>query len=151
MASGVNFNPSSFQIPGHAGVQRHQGVTPQEQSVANPSDGFQASGQTAQPNAKAAVNPQVITLSCTPEQLGTAAFQQTLATLSASGFQVTLALQSAGGAQPAPTPPSQAGCKDEVAQLRQELRNMESQIGYIADAVTKPAPSRPSPPSYGGD
>ncbi|MBT9583933.1 hypothetical protein IV102_11365 [bacterium] len=143
MASEVKFNPSSFPIPGLAGRQRHQGVTPQEQPMANQTDGFQSSGPAAQPNPKAAITAQAITLPCTPEQLGTAAFQQTIVTLAAFGFQVTLAIQSAGGPQPTPTPPSQAGCKDEVAQLRQELCNMERQIDDIAEAVKKPLPPHP--------
>jgi len=143
MASGVGFNPSSFQMPGQGGVRRHAGT--QSEGSGTPADGFQSSGVSEQAQTAPAVNPKNITLNVTPEQLTSAAFQQTLATLQNSGFQVTLALQTASSAEPAPAPPrSESGWQREVSG---SLNRIESQVGFIADQV-KP---KPAPASYGHD
>lgn len=144
MASGVGFNPASFggQTGKTGHVQQHR---QSEQPVANPTDGFQASGLTEQPNAAPTGGvQQSVTLTVTPEQLSSAAFQQTLATMQNSGIHVTIAL--------AQTPsPNSSAKDDEIRQLRQDLNtamhHIDQGMGYIAERVTP----KPAPPKYGGD
>lgn len=144
MASGVNFNPSSFQLPGQGGIRSQTRV--QGEPSGAPSDGFQSSGVREQAPTQASVDPKNITLNVTPEQLTSAAFQQTLVTLQNSGFHVTLALQTAGTAEPAPAPPrSESGWQREVSG---SLNRIESQVGFIADQV-KPKPACSPNSSFG--
>jgi hypothetical protein len=120
-------------------VQRQPGVNPQD-LPANPSDGFR-SGEVAEP-PKASIL-QKMDMTVTPEQLTSAAFQQTLVLLSASGIHVNLTVVAATQAQPAP--------RNEEAEFRQDVRQslnrVESNVGYIAEAVKPQA----KPPTYGGD
>lgn len=155
MASGVNFNNSSFHIP--QGVSRTSAAVPKEQPVANPSDGFQPSEQPAA--TPTATTTPGVTFNCTPQQLGTAAFQQTLATLASSGIPVSVTLLNTGDSQP------QASSGDSVS--RQEFQNLkgsveslaggmgrlESQLGIIAQKINQPSTPAPTyhPPTYGGD
>lgn len=145
MASGVNFNPSSFQVqPGRVGGTPQQQLT--EQPVANPTDGFQASMLTEQPNAAPTGSGQSVTLTVTPEQLSSAAFQQTLVSLQNSGIHVNIALQNAQ--QPTNSGrTASSSTSDEIRQLRQELHH---DLGIIAERVKPQAPP-PKPATYGGD
>ena len=130
MASGINFNPASYQVGGGASVNRQQPT--REQSAPGPSDGFQSSG--AQPfAATGATTPSPVHIEVTVEQLTSAAFQQTLATLASSGIPVTVSVVTASTATPAPTPQPQQP-------------SVQTGFGNIA-----PTPRPPSPPTYGGD
>lgn len=134
MASGINFNPASYQVGGGASVNRQQ--TPREQGAPDPSDGFQASD--AQPSAATgATTPSPVHLEVTKEQLTSAAFQQTLATLASSGIPVTVSLVTASTATPAPAP---------QPQQQPPQQSVQTGFGNIA-----PTPRPPSPPTYGGD
>lgn len=155
MASGVHFNPASFQIQGSTRTARS---LPAEQATVNPNDGFQPS-EAAQPAANTAA-VEKLTLNVTAEQLASTAFQQTLATLSASGIQVNVAVLEAGGDR-------WAEDRGEIStRSRRSADNDESQHGIIAHSKPaapkrKPKTTRsgasPKPqktrkaPTYGGD
>lgn len=147
MASGINFNPASRQIGNQNNINRGPGVQEQVQSF---SDGFQASGIPAPEAQPAAGEPGAVEFKVTKEQLTSAAFQQTLATLASSGVHVAITLINAGDAQPNTTGggdvtrPEFNQLQNQVNQQGNQLNTLQSQYGNIAH-------SKPSPPTYGGD
>lgn len=147
MASGINFNPASRQIGNNNNINRGPGVQEQVQSF---SDGFQASGIPAPEAQPAAGEPGAVEFKVTKEQLTSAAFQQTLATLASSGVHVAITLINAGDAQPNTTGggdvtrPEFNQLQNQVNQQGNQLNTLQSQYGNIAH-------SKPSPPTYGGD
>ncbi|MBX3171397.1 MAG: hypothetical protein KF760_28575 [Candidatus Eremiobacteraeota bacterium] len=151
MASGINFNPASRQISGGTSPNRAQ--QPQELSVPDPTDGFQASNFQAKAQPMAASSAGSVDFKVTKEQLTSAAFQQTLATLASSGIQVTITLLNAAEAQPNTTGAGDVSrseftqLQNQVNQQGSQLNNLESRFGNLAQSV-KP---KPAPPTYGGD
>jgi len=136
VASGINFNPASFQTGGGASVNRQPST--RKQGAPEPSDGFQASG--AQPSAAAGpTTPAPVHLEVTREQLTSAAFQQTLATLASSGIPVTVGLIASSEATPAAAP------QVNVQVTVQPQQSLQTGFGNIAPS------QKPSPPTYGGD
>lgn len=140
MASGINFNPTSFQVTGK-GITRSPGA-PAEEPTPEPSDGFQMS--QAQPAANSS-SVKSVTMNVTAEQLASAAFQQTLATLSASGIQVNVALMDKNSSGPWAEDRGDISVKG-----RRNSDPDESQHGIIADAKPKPKKTKKAP-TYGGD
>lgn len=88
MASNINFHLNGGLTP-VTGRQRFESSRPEE--VGLPSDGYTPGLQQPVAN-EAAPETRSVTLTMSAEQLGTQAFRQTLAVLSASGYQVTVAL-----------------------------------------------------------
>ena len=152
MASGINFNPASRQVGSNPGtINRGPGTQEQVQGF---SDGFQASGIPAPEAQPAAGEPGAVEFKVTKEQLTSAAFQQTLATLASSGVHVAITLINAGDAQPNTTGngggdvtrPEFNQLQNQVNQQGQQLNTLQSQYGNISGGYQKP-----SPPTYGGD
>lgn len=156
MASGINFNPVSFQGTAHAPARK---MAAAEQEVAQPSDGFQASGAGA-PSKSAPVSAGV-TMTATPQQIATAAFQQTLATLVSQGIPVSIVLSNASEAQPNPGSGGSGVSREELRELKSDVQGltrqmdrMQSEMGFISDKLARldqPKPRPTPPPTYGGD
>jgi len=138
VASGINFNPASRQVSGGAQSRAQQS---QETVTPNPTDGFQPGNFQAQAQPMAAGDPGSVDFHVTKEQLTSAAFQSTLATLASQGVQVNISLVNAAEAQP-----NVAGAevnRAEFTQLQNQVQNLENRVNQIAP--------KPAPPTYGGD
>lgn len=165
MAEGIRFNPISFTPPttGIRPPQRTEAADPGAQF--NTSDGLQLSG--AQPNANtaaAAPTPgQTVTLQVTAEQLASAAFQQTLASLSSSGVQVSISLLSAAEATPAQNTQATArpnlGVSEDLGLVAggwvpdsyvPPSMNKDNDLGNQRSIGPKYTPGKAAP-TYGGD
>jgi hypothetical protein len=137
----IGINTQSF------GVQRQTGGAGNaNQEVAQSfNDGFQPSGITANPEVNpAAGQPAEVTLTVTPSQLSSQAFQATLAQLSASGIpvQVVMVAEGALNTKPAATQASQT----------QTQAPAQQDYNFSQPAPAKPAPApRHQTPRYGGD
>lgn len=113
------------------------------EATAPPSDGFQASGLKSPEATKAP-----ITLQIPPSQLASVAFQQTLATLSASGIPVQVVLTAEQNLAPQA---DLSALKQNDARQDQQLDKIQSEVGYLSDRVdnfSKPKPPAYSPPTY---
>lgn len=151
MASGINFNPASRQISGGTTNRAQQ---PQETATPNPTDGFQAGNFQTEAQPMAAGDPGSVDFKVSKEELTSAAFQQTLATLASSGIHVNITLVSAAEAKPNTSGGGGDVKRSEFDQLQNQvnqqgnqLNNLESRFGNLAQSV-KP---KPAPPTYGGD
>lgn len=133
MAAGISFNPASFR----GATTRSQGKAGESHS-SGPVDGYQPSANPAAPTAPG------VTFNITAEQLATAAFQQTLATLTAAGIPVSLVLQPGTDSGSVSRPEFQQ-LSDEVRSVAREVRQLQSEVASL-----KPQP-QPKPPTYGGD
>lgn len=135
----IGINTQSF------GVQRQTGgVNNANQEVAQSfNDGFQSSGVSANSDVNpAAGQPAEVTLTVSPSQLSSQAFQTTLAQLSSAGIPVQVVMVAEGALtakQPAP-------------QTTQAPAQTTQDYNFSQPAPAKPAPApRHQTPRYGGD
>lgn len=136
MAAGINFNPASFR-----GATARTQVKTQESFASGPVDGYQ-------PSANAPATPPGVTFNVTAEQLASAAFQQTLATLTASGIPVGIVI-AASSAQPGSG--ASGVSRQEFQQLSDEVGSISRQVRQLGGEVASLKPQPPKPPTYGGD
>jgi len=126
----IGINAQSFGVKRNNGGKG--GESAQETQI---TDGFQSSGASP---AEAATKAE-ITLTVTPSQLQSQAFQSTMAGLAASGVPVQIVMVAEGSLAPTPQPQPQAKPRPEPP---------------AQPAYTPPAPA-PAPrhrtPSFGSD
>lgn len=133
MATGINFNPASFRGPE---IARRGPANPVKSETPGPIDGYQ-------PAAEAPPTAPGVTFTVSTQQLATAAFQQTLTTLTSAGIPVSVVIsQAASAAQPAVS-------REEFQELGGEVRTLSRQVSQLQSQVENLA--KPKPPTYGGD
>ena len=132
MATGINFNPASFRGPE---IARRGPANPVKSETPGPVDGYQ-------PAAEALPTAPGVTFTVSTQQLATAAFQQTLTTLTSAGIPVSVVISQAASAQPA------VG-REEFQELGGEVRTLSRQVSQLQTQVDNMA--KPKPPTYGGD
>ncbi|MBS2039798.1 hypothetical protein JST97_32740 [bacterium] len=142
----IGINTQSFGVQRQSSAQNTGAQNEVQHSV---NDGFQASGLTANPEANpaAAGGPAEVTLTVTPSQLASQAFQSTLASLSASGIPVSVVMVAEGSQQatPAPSQPTQAPIQQNTSGF-----NVAGNPAPAPQPAYTPPP-RHQTPRYGGD
>lgn len=142
----IGINTQSFGVQRPSGAQN---TGAQNEVQQNLNDGFQASGLNASPDVNpAAGGPAEVTLTVTPSQLASQAFQSTLASLAASGIPVSVVMVAEGSQQatPAPTQPAQAPIQQNTSGF-----NVANNQPAPPSKPAYTPPPRHQTPRYGGD